>query len=156
MRGILTSEENLTPAAIAKIENSNSEFLELKSDTKGRKPSEVAYNEIVGFMKKRYDAKINLLTERHKFLSRIQKSGEPLSEYISNLNLLAQECKWVCPSDECKTSIDFQAQFIRGLRDTNLREKFLQKKSDTKLEETLDAGLAFEAAHKQNTEDNRK
>lgn len=105
-------------------------------------------------MKKRHDAKINLLTERHKFLSRIQKSGEPLSEYISNLKLLAQKCKWVCPSDACKTSIDaiFQAQFIRGLRDTNIREKLLQKKSDTKLEETLDAGLALEAAHKQNTE----
>ena len=46
-----------------------------------------------------------------------------------------------------------QAQFIRGLLDSNIRVKLLEMKSETTFDETVNMALALEAAKKQNNEE---
>jgi len=131
------------------------EFLELKAEIGDRKIADVSFPEVVKLLRKLYDAKINVQTKRHKFLSRIQKASESIPDYISALKLIAQRCQWVCAAEECSKPFDavFQAQFIRGVKDTHIREKLLQKDPETTLTQTLDAAMAMEAAKKENTED---
>ena len=111
------------------------EFAELKADAPEHKPSSMSYNNLVKCLKKHYNETTNVQTERHKFLSRVQNKFESLAEYISALKLIAQCCSWTCPENNCKkenTTI-FQAQFIRGIRESFIREKLLQLEASTDL-----------------------
>ncbi|KAF2880339.1 hypothetical protein ILUMI_25827, partial [Ignelater luminosus] len=113
----------------------------LSSLTAPDKPKEKSYDQLVDILQKQFTPVINVHTERHKFLSRIQQSSENLSTYIADLKVRAQKYAWICPDDTCKKQIDsiFQAQFIRGIRD-----------------KTLDVALTVEAARKQNLEEYSK
>lgn len=123
LRGLALSD-NVTPDQTEKIMKDKksillaclqrTEFTELKADSLDHKPSELTFDEVVTRLQKRYDKTINVHTERHKFLSRVQNKAESLTEYISALKLIAQRCLWYCLADECKTenTAIFQAQFI--------------------------------------------
>ncbi|KAF2881405.1 hypothetical protein ILUMI_24779 [Ignelater luminosus] len=130
----------------------------LSSLTAPDKPGEKSYDQLVDILQKQFTPVINVHTERHKFLSRIQKSSENLSTYIADLKVIAQKCEWICPDDTCKKQIDsiFQAQFIRGIRDVYIREKILQMEPSTTLQKTLDVALTIEVARKQNLEEYSK
>lgn len=131
------------------------QYKQLAALTAPEKPSDKTYVDLIKILEKRFDPITYIHTERHKFLSRTQGKTESLTSYIQALKIIAQKCKWTCPSNECNQTIDsiFQAQFIRGIRDNFIREKILSMQPNATLEETLQNALAIEAAHKQNVED---
>lgn len=131
------------------------EFAELKADSPDHKPTNLSYDDLISKLKKRYDKTTNVQTERHKFLSRVQNKAEALADYISALKQIAQRCSWTCPNDNCgrEYTAVFQAQFIRGIRESFIREKLLQLEAGTDLAKTLEVAQSLEAAHKQSTEE---
>ncbi|XP_044741879.1 uncharacterized protein K02A2.6-like [Chrysoperla carnea] len=130
------------------------QFQQLAAITAPERPGDKSYDELVKLLTQRFDKITSVHTERHKFLSRIQGKTETIANYVSGLKELAQKCNWVCPKEDCKTVIDtiFQAQFIRGLREANVREKMLSM-GETTLEKTIQTALNIEAAHKQTREE---
>ncbi|XP_044731858.1 uncharacterized protein K02A2.6-like [Chrysoperla carnea] len=130
----------------------------ISSLTSPSKPSDKTYTELIELLEKQLSPPSNVHTERHKFLSRIQHSDESIASYVAALKLLLHTCKWVCPIDNCKQPIPsiLQAQFIRGLKDVDIREKILQQDETISFDKTLEIALAIEAAKRQNKEDYQK
>jgi hypothetical protein len=164
LRG-LTIPEDASEDAILKINEDKrnillvclhrSEFAELKADSPEHKPTSLPFVELIAKLKKRYDKTVNVQTERHKFLSRVQNKAETLAEYISALKQIGQRCSWMCVNEQCaqENTAVFQAQFIRGIWETFIREKLLQLDPDTGLAKTLEVAQSLEAAHKQSVEE---
>jgi len=126
-----------------------SQFLDIKSELNEQSIVDTSYDELLEILRKRYDKKFNVQTERHRFLSCIQTKSESLADYIAALKLIGQKCKWFCPA--CEDSISdtiMQAQFIGGLADSNIRVKLLEMDSDMTFEQTVNLAEALEAARK--------
>ena len=105
-----------------------------------KQPSELTYTEIMKTLETHFCPPANTLIEQHKFLSRTQAPTENTAQYVTALKQLSASCDFVCPHQGCKKSISeifLRAQFIRGLRDSNLREKLL-----------LENNLTFDNAEK--------
>lgn len=118
-----------------------------------KKPNELSYEEIIQSLEKQLCPTVNVFTERHKFLSRIQQKGETITAYIAALKLIAQKCNWECSTCKQQVNAIFTAQFIRGLNDAYIREKILQMEETTDVNKILELALNIEAAKKENTEE---
>ncbi|XKL62911.1 hypothetical protein PGB90_002744 [Kerria lacca] len=95
-----------------------------------RKKKKKKYQELIDILKIQLAPRINIFSEKHQFLSRIQKQNESIAAYVSALQELALSCDWTCPQENCKkqfTSIILRAQFIRGLLDSDIGERLLQQ-----------------------------
>lgn len=102
----------------------------LRNATAPSDPRSKTYNELIEILKIQLAPKINVFSEQHKFLSRTQKPGESIASYVSSLQELALSCDWTCPQNTCKkqfTAIILRAQLIRGLHDSDIRERLLQQ-----------------------------
>ncbi|KAL4717572.1 hypothetical protein ACJJTC_000721 [Scirpophaga incertulas] len=115
-------------------------------------PSNKTYDELIKLLDRHLCPLANVHTERHKFLSRIQKPDESKLQYIAALKHLSTTSNWNCEEPDCSkpVSIILQAQFIRGLLDIEIREQILQQGNDINLEKAIEIALAIEAAVKQN------
>lgn len=152
-----------TEVALAKVQILinclGSKYYQLISSlTAPQKPNEKTYSELILLLEKHLSPPSNVHTERHKFLSRTQHTDESIAAYVAALKLLLHTCKWICPNENCKQPIlaILQAQFIRGLKDVDIREKILQQEETVNFDKTLEIALAIEAAKKQNREDYQK
>lgn len=70
---------------------------------------------------------------QHQFLSKYQSGEQSMSEYVTELRSDTGGCDFVSKC-ACKASIaDFflGAQFIRGIKDSSIREKLLQSEKIT-------------------------
>ena len=93
-------------------------------------PREKSYEELVELLKGHLSPAPNTFSEQHKFLSRQQNQTESIAEYVSALQELALTCDWTCPHPNCGksiTSVILRAQFIRGIYESETREKLLQQ-----------------------------
>lgn len=120
----------------------------LSSLTAPSLPTDKTYDELISLLENHLSPPPNQIIEQHKFLSRVQMPHETIAQYVAALKQQTTSCAFVCPNKECSTSIAtvfLRAQFIRGLIDTNIREKLLQ---DTNLtfERAVQLALAFEAS----------
>lgn len=66
----------------------------LKSLTYPKKPSTVAYKDILELLQEHFTPKSNKRAERYKFYKAIQETGETLSDFIVRLKSLSQTCKF--------------------------------------------------------------
>lgn len=119
-------------------------------------PATKTYTELMQLLKEHLSPRTNVLTEQHKFLSRAQRNGESISNYINALKELSKSAdfKTSCADANCKKSVInllLRAQFIRGLQDSEIREKILQQ-GDLTFEKAVDIALTIEAAKIENKE----
>ncbi|XP_023244306.1 uncharacterized protein LOC111642227 [Centruroides sculpturatus] len=119
-------------------------------------PSKRTFAELMKLLQNHLTPKRNILTEQHKFLSREQHNGESISNYVTSLKQLSKSAdfKSSCNNADCiKSVIDLmlRVQFIRGLQDSDIREKILQQ-TDLTFEQTLEIALAIEASKIENDE----
>jgi hypothetical protein len=85
------------------------------------------------------------IAEQHKFLLRIQHEGEV--NFVADLKMNTTYCHFVCTS--CKKSTNdthLRSQFIRGIRDNDIRERLLQQKEDVTFAKVVELALAIETA----------
>lgn len=97
------------------------------------KPSEKTYVELINLLVEHLNPSPNVFLQQHKFLSRTQGPTETIAQFIASLRQLSIYCNFVCPHDNCKKPIQdvfLRSQFIRGLHDTVIREKFCKAASE--------------------------
>ena len=89
--------------------------------------------------------KKNVMVERHKFLSCIQTDLQSIPEYVSTLRKCLSTCDFKCNCNLSIADIFLSSQFIRGIRDTRIREALLIN-NELEFQKLYDRAIALEAA----------
>ena len=82
--------------------------------------------------------KTNQVFERFKFYNRLQQPQEKIEHFVTELNLLAQNCGFTNPSEMIRDRIVF------GVTSTQVREKLFNEGSDLTLEKAVEIARNFE------------
>ena len=104
----------------------------------------IAYDELLALLEGHLSPKKNVLVAQHQFLSKYQKEGQSISEFVATLRADISECEFLSPC-ACGTSVAdlfLRAQFIRGITNNNLREQLLQSDS-TKFGEIVSKAIVL-------------
>ena len=86
---------------------------------------------MLALLKGHLSPKKNVLVAQHQFLSKYQKEGQSVSEFVAALRADISECEFLSPCACGASVVDLflRAQFIRGITNNNLREQLLQSDS---------------------------
>ena len=113
------------------IQNLSPKMFQLLANlTTPSKPTEKTYAELIDLLKNNLCPTPGEIFCQDKFIRRIQSDEEKITDFAAELQRLTQNCNFTCP--HCKKSIAdlyLRTQFIRGVRDTDVREKLLQEKN---------------------------
>lgn len=85
------------------------------------------YKEIVDALHEYLNPRPNRLIEGHRFHMRIQNEKETIGEYVAALRKFLPNCEFKCEHGSSVAELFLQFQFIRGIRDSSIREKLLQE-----------------------------
>lgn len=121
--------------------------------------SDKSYDQIEAILTKHLDPPTNVFLQQHKFLNTVQRSGEEIKDFVARLKTQAILCDFYCPHPSCKKSIAeifLKAQFIRGIREPDIREKMIQLGTDDKVvvnfEKVVSHALSLETTKSSNKE----
>lgn len=87
------------------------------------------------------------IAEQHKFSNRVQHEGESIANFQADLKKLSTNCNFKCGN--CNTSTNsthLRSQFVRGIRDNDIRERLLQQDASKTFEDAVKLALAIESA----------
>lgn len=113
-------------------------------------PKTLQYHNLVDVLKENFDPKPSLCTLQHKFISRIQGTNETATDFATELKNLCTHCKFNCQLCGHSTAdMLLKMQFIRGLKDTNIRTKLLQDKDNSTFKEVLSLASTIELSHEE-------
>uniref|UniRef100_A0A8D9BLT1 CCHC-type domain-containing protein n=1 Tax=Cacopsylla melanoneura TaxID=428564 RepID=A0A8D9BLT1_9HEMI len=108
-------------------------------------PKTSSYDNLVQILKNHLDPKPSVCTLQHKFISRVQGEEEKVLDFATELRKLCADCQFNCSM--CKHSVSdmlLRLQFIRGLRNKEIRTRLLQEKSDFTFQHALDIASSIE------------
>lgn len=143
MRGV-TNDERKVQVLINCIGTKHYQLL--SSLTAPDLPNTKDYDALTKLLENYLCPKPNEVTEQHTFLLRMQHEGESISTYFTELKRLSVSCKFICEScGENTADTHLRSQFIRGVRDADIRQRLLEV-SDPKLNDILKTALAVEAS----------
>lgn len=123
----------------------------LTSLTAPNLPTEKTYEQLIELLETYLCPKPNVVVQQHRFLSCSQKSEENIAAYIAELRKFIVTCDFKCECGRSVAEIFLRAQFIRGLRDSTIREKLLQT-TELTFKKAVDTALALEASKLDNHE----
>jgi len=90
------------------------------------------FNILITLLKNHLCPTPNEIAEQHRFYIRNQNDGESISIFVKELRKLTLHCNFNCKKYKASTiDVHLRSQFIRGLRDTDIREKLLQETNMT-------------------------
>nr|XP_022906874.1 uncharacterized protein K02A2.6-like [Onthophagus taurus] len=95
-------------------------------------PNTRSYDELIKLLREYLAPQASVTAEQHKFYTRLQGEGESIQCYVAELRKLTTNCEFNCT--KCKTSTietHLRAQFIRGVRNAEVRARLLQQKNPT-------------------------
>lgn len=107
----------------------NPKYFQLLTElTAPEQPKSIKFNILITLLKNHLCPTPNEIAEQHRFYIRNQNDGETISVFVKELRKLTLHCNFNCK--KCKAStidIHLRSQFVRGLKDTDIREKLLQE-----------------------------
>nr|XP_022905220.1 uncharacterized protein K02A2.6-like [Onthophagus taurus] len=115
-------------------------------------PKTKKYEDLVNLLRSHISPKPSEIAEQHKFTMRVQHEGESIAHFHSELKKLTTNCNFVC--ENCKqptVNTHLRSQFIRGVRDSEIRERLLQQNKLT-FEEALKVAISIEASKQESRE----
>ena len=98
-------------------------------------PTELEYDELLKVLQNHLEPKKNPLVSQHYFLSTYQNEDSSISDYVADLRRNIAECEFIVEC-ECKEKVSvadifLRAQFIRGIKDSWIKEQILQSELTT-------------------------
>uniref|UniRef100_A0A1Y1M1C4 Retrotransposon gag domain-containing protein n=1 Tax=Photinus pyralis TaxID=7054 RepID=A0A1Y1M1C4_PHOPY len=119
-------------------------FQTLTNLTVPEKPKAKTYDVLINLLRTHLSPKPNVFAQQHRFAVRIQNEGESIMKFIEELKRLSINCSFTC-TDCGKSTIEthLRTQFIRGLRDDDIRQELLRLKEDTKFDEIVREATAI-------------
>ena len=91
------------------------------------------------------DPRGNVIMERHKFNTRIQKEGESFQSFVADLRILANTCEYGTLKEEL-----MRDKIVCGVSSRHVRKQLL-KERDLTLDRAIDIGIANELSDRNNT-----
>ena len=111
---------------------------------------EAEYRESIEVLKRKFaeicDPRGNVIMERHKFNTRIQKEGESFQSFLGDLRILANTYEYGTLKDEL-----IRDKIVCGVSSQHVRKQLL-KEQDLTLDRAIDIGIANELSARNNTE----
>ncbi|XP_028177592.1 uncharacterized protein K02A2.6-like [Ostrinia furnacalis] len=108
-------------------------------------PLHKTYEELTAILDEYIDPKPSIWALQHKFISRIQQENETIAMYASELKKLSSNCEFKCMNCKKTTAESFLSlQFIRGLKDGEIRTKILQEPDTSSFAKLLQIASANE------------
>lgn len=112
-----------------------------------KSPSDLEYDELVALLQAHLSPQQNVLVAQHQFLSKYQAENQSIAEYVAALRTDIGDCDFTCACKKPVADIFLRAQFIRGIKDTSIREQLLQiQKEVTEFTDIVEKARALEAA----------
>lgn len=109
-------------------------------------PNTKTFQELLTLLKNHICPRPSEVAKQHKFCSRVQHEGESISQFVAELKRLSTNCNFVCINCNKSTfNTHLRLQFIRGIRDNEIRERLLQS-SNLSFEEALKVAHSIESA----------
>ena len=105
------------------------------------KPSSKKYNEICELMKQHVSPKPIVIAERYRFYHRKQKSGESVTQFLTELRKLSETCSFQDFLEEV-----LRDMFVIGLNDRTAQKKLLGE-SNLSIKSAYEIALSFELAN---------
>ncbi|XP_045537307.1 uncharacterized protein K02A2.6-like [Papilio machaon] len=114
-------------------------------------PINMSFDLITETLNEYVDPKPSKWALQHKFISRIQKSDETIAQFTAELKKLTTNCEFNCQHCEKNTSESFLClQFIRGLKDNDVRTKILQDQNKCTFKELVQIATSIEMGKTEN------
>lgn len=85
----------------------------------------------------------NTVYNRYKFSSRTQNEGESFEQFVTDLQILVKDCQYDKPDEMVRDRIVF------GVRNSKVREKFINVGLELTLEKTLELARTYEISKTQ-------
>ena len=108
------------------------------------KPSAKSYVEIITGLKTYFSPKLSIIVQRYKFSKRERAENESVTEYLSSLRQLAENCEFNDLEDRLRD------QLLLGVNNTEIQRKLLLDEGLT-LKSAYDTALSIETASKNMT-----
>lgn len=112
-------------------------------------PNELDYEELVKVLQTHLSPKKNVLVTQHFFLSTFQQQNQNIADFITALRRDIAECEFTsicsCGKLVSVANIFLRAQFIRGIKDSWIKEQLLQA-NVLSFEEIVAKAIALEAS----------
>ncbi|GBM71318.1 Acid-sensing ion channel 3 [Araneus ventricosus] len=93
-------------------------------------PNELPYDNLFKVLENQLAPKRSCLVSQHYFLSTYQKQDSSISDFVADLRRDIAECKFTvaceCSKNVSVADIFLRAQFIRGIKDSWIKEQILQ------------------------------
>lgn len=107
------------------------------------KPATKTYTELVALMKVHLNPRPSMLAERFKFRQRLQKHGESIATYVSELKKLSKDCWFTAES----LKDNLRDQFVCGLVNDVIRQRLFAEDDDSiTFDRAFKMAVAMEAA----------
>lgn len=155
MRGVLANKKLCHQMLVNSIGATH--FKLMVSLVAPKKLPEVDYDELVRKLESHLCPKKNILVLQHRFLSTYQSEEQTLADYVALLRRDISDCQFVSTCD-CHADISdmfLRAQFIRGIKDNNIRERLLQS-DEPDFQSIVQKALSVEASKIDSEELNSK
>ncbi|GBN35918.1 hypothetical protein AVEN_54306-1 [Araneus ventricosus] len=92
-------------------------------------PNELPYDDLLKVLENHLGPKRSCLVSQHYFLSTYQKQDSSISDYVADLRRDIAECEFnvacECNKNVSVADIFLRAQFIRGIKDSWIKEQIL-------------------------------
>ncbi|XP_031336315.1 uncharacterized protein LOC116165755 [Photinus pyralis] len=113
-------------------------------------PNSKSYKELIKMLKEHLAPQASIIAEQHKFSLRTQHEGETIANYVAELRKMTTNCNFKCENCSKSTiNTHLRTQFIRGIRDSEIRERLLQQKSTATFEEIVQIANSVEISKKE-------
>ena len=106
-------------------------------------PGTKSFQEIEDALKKHYEPKRSVITERYHFHKRDQQVGETIAEFDAALRKLAAHCQFGEGLTEC-----LRDRFVCGLKNEAIQRQLLSEADDLTYQKAVDIARGMEAADK--------
>lgn len=119
----------------------------LKNITAPETPESKSFDNLIKILGDHISPEPGEVAQQHKFCLRQQHEHESIANYVAGLKEIGGKCNFVC--NNCKqTTFDthLRVQFIRGLRNIDIKERLLQESPSTKFEDVVKIAMAIETS----------
>ncbi|XP_054272605.1 uncharacterized protein K02A2.6-like [Macrosteles quadrilineatus] len=114
-------------------------------------PLQKDYDDLIALLKQYLDPQPSVWARQHNFIVREQMVGESVTDFTVELKKLVTPCEFKCSCGKSTAETMLRLQFIRGLRDAEIRTKLLQVESDKTFQEVINTAKIMELSKTENT-----
>jgi archaellum component FlaC len=110
-------------------------------------PHEKTYEELTQLLMAQIEPKPSIWARQHKFTIRTQQNDESIQDYANALKKISVDCQFNC--DKCSESVSeilLRMQFVKGLKDPDIRLQLLQDKLLQPFKDVVEKAATIELA----------